>query len=58
MKWKEFKELAESMGAQDDFEVAFEDPNFGGNHSEIDPTSVFVDNNEVRIQPPYWEPVD
>jgi hypothetical protein len=60
MKWKDFKEWLEDNGVNDDTELAYEDPNFGGNNGDFDLTNVVVDDelNELRIESQYWEPVD
>jgi hypothetical protein len=58
MKWGELKEYVEVNGVNNDTEVAFEDPNFGGNLREITLMDIYIDNGELRIEPPYWEPVD
>jgi len=42
----------------DDAEINFRDPNFGGRGYDIDKWSLYIEEGELLISPPYWEPLD
>ena len=60
MRWKEFKDLVESKGVNDETELFYEDMNFGGPDDHFDEWCIKFDDkrNQLRIYSQYWEPVD
>ena len=56
MKWKEFKEWAESQGVTDSTTLAFEQYKFGGNGGELSSNDFIVDlhENELRFESKWY----
>ena len=53
------KELLEILKDLPDYtEINYVDPNFGGRGDDLDKWSIKIENGEVFLDCPYWEPVD